>query len=81
MKPARLPATPTIRVLRQHQAVFTHHPYAYLPHGGTSQSACEQGVEEHTVIKTLIMEDETHRPIIVLMHGDCRAASRRSRSG
>jgi Cys-tRNA(Pro) deacylase len=59
-----------VRVLREHGVEFTHHPYVYQERGGTEISARELGVEEHAVIKTLIMEDETKRPLVVLMHGD-----------
>ncbi len=64
------PVTPAIRVLRQHKVEFTHHPYDYEEHGGTAVSSRELGVDEHCVIKTLIMEDEARRPLVVLMHGD-----------
>ncbi len=64
------PATAAVRVLREHGVAFTHHPYAYEERGGTSVSARELGVPEHAVIKTLVMEDETKRPLVVLMHGD-----------
>lgn len=49
---------------------FTEHTYRYEEHGGTRVSARELGVDEHAVIKTLVMEDEAHQPLIVLMHGD-----------
>ena len=50
--------------------MFTELEYRYEEHGGTRVSARELGVDEHAVIKTLVMEDETHAPLIVLMHGD-----------
>jgi Cys-tRNA(Pro) deacylase len=56
--------------LRQHKVAFTEHPYDYVDHGGTSESARQIGVDEHMVIKTLVMEDENARPLIVLQHGD-----------
>jgi len=70
MAQEKYPVTPAIRVLRQHKVDFSHHPYDYEEHGGTAVSSRELGVDEHCVIKTLIMEDETKRPLIVLMHGD-----------
>jgi len=76
MKAPRLPVTPAIRVLRAHKAEFTSHPYPYEVHGGTAQSARELGVDEHAVIKTLIMEDERQQPLVVLMHGDCEVSTR-----
>lgn len=70
MSQDKTPVTAAIRVLRQHKAVFSDHPYAYEEKGGTAVSARELGVDEHAVIKTLVMEDESKRPLIVLMHGD-----------
>jgi Cys-tRNA(Pro) deacylase len=64
------PATAAMRVLRQHGVAITHHPYDYEERGGTAVSARELGVPEHAVIKTLVMADETKRPLVVLMHGD-----------
>ena len=65
-----MPATPAIHVLRQHKVAFTEHPYRYEERGGTAVSSRELGVDEHVVIKTLVMEDERQQPLIVLMHGD-----------
>ena len=62
--------TAAVRVLREHGVAFTQHPYAYEERGGTSVSARELGVPEHAVIKTLVMEDDAGRPLVVLMHGD-----------
>jgi Cys-tRNA(Pro) deacylase len=62
--------TPAIRVLRQHSVPFTEHGYRYEARGGTRVSSRELGVDEHTVIKTLVMQDDRQRPLIVLMHGD-----------
>ena len=70
MAQQKYPVTPAIRVLRQHKVDFSHHPYDYEEHGGTAISSRELGVDEHCVIKTLIMEDEAKRPLVVLMHGD-----------
>ncbi len=64
------PVTPAVRVLRDHGVEFTHHPYAYEARGGTAVSARELGVPEHAVIKTLVMEDDAKKPLVVLMHGD-----------
>ena len=63
-------ATPAIHFLRSHKVPFTEHPYRYEERGGTAVSSRELGVDEHVVIKTLVMEDENKRPLIVLMHGD-----------
>ncbi len=62
--------TPAIRLLRAAGVVFSDHPYAYEERGGTAASSRELGVDEHAVIKTLVMEDEHRQPLIVLMHGD-----------
>ena len=63
-------ATPAIHFLRKHGVAFTEHEYRYEERGGTRVSSRELGVDEHIVIKTLVMEDERRRPLIVLMHGD-----------
>jgi Cys-tRNA(Pro) deacylase len=63
-------STPAIHFLKQHKVPFTEHEYRYEERGGTAVSSRELGVDEHFVIKTLVMEDENKRPLIVLMHGD-----------
>ena len=63
-------ATPAIHALRRHGITFTEHPYRYEDRGGTRVSARELGVDEHVVVKTLVMEDDRQQPLIVLMHGD-----------
>ncbi|MDP2053528.1 MAG: Cys-tRNA(Pro) deacylase [Acidobacteriota bacterium] len=63
-------ATPAIHLLRLHKVPFTEHLYRYEERGGTAVSSRELGVDEHRVIKTLVMEDESKQPLIVLMHGD-----------
>jgi Cys-tRNA(Pro) deacylase len=63
-------ATPAIHALRRHHVTFGEHPYRYEDRGGTRVSSRELGVPEHSVIKTLVMEDERKQPLIVLMHGD-----------
>src|SRR6187455_653148 len=63
-------STPAIHALRRSNISFTEHPYRYEEHGGTRVSSRELGVPEHLVIKTLVMQDEEKRPLIVLMHGD-----------
>ena len=68
--------TQATQLLRKHKAEFTEHPYAYEEHGGTAVSARELGVEEHSVVKTLIMQDEAAKPLIVLMHGDCKVSTK-----
>ncbi len=62
--------TPATQFLRRHKVEFGEHPYDYVEHGGTEESARQLGVDEHCVVKTLVMEDEHAKPLIVLMHGD-----------
>ena len=70
-------ATPAIHFLRKHGVSFREHEYRYEEHGGTRVSARELGVDEHAVIKTLVMEDERGEPLIVLMHGDREVSTKR----
>jgi Cys-tRNA(Pro) deacylase len=63
-------ATPAVHALRKHGIAFTEHEYRYEPKGGTAVSSRELGVDEHHVVKTLVMEDEAKAPLIILMHGD-----------
>lgn len=76
MTKEKYPVTPATRLLRQHAIAFTGHLYPYAEHGGTAHSAHCLGVDEHCVIKTLIMEDEQKHPLIVLMHGDCKVSTK-----
>jgi Cys-tRNA(Pro) deacylase len=69
-------STAAVLLLRQHGVVFTEHPYRYEEHGGTRASSRELGVDEHAVVKTLVMEDERKQPLIVLMHGDREVSTR-----
>jgi Cys-tRNA(Pro) deacylase len=62
--------TPATAWLRTRGVAFTEHPYDYVDHGGTGESARQLGVDEHAVVKTLVMHDERLQPLIVLMHGD-----------
>jgi Cys-tRNA(Pro) deacylase len=68
--------TPATRWLRRHGVAFTEHPYDYIEHGGTAESARQLGVEEHAVVKTLVMQDERAAPLIVLMHGDRQVSTK-----
>jgi Cys-tRNA(Pro) deacylase len=76
MAHAATPVTPAIRALRAAGVAFTEHLYRYEEHGGTRVPARELGVDEHAVVKTLVMEDDTRRPLIVLMHGDLEVSTR-----
>lgn len=70
------PETPATRFLRQHGLAYSSHLYEYEEHGGTAVSSRELNVNEHAVIKTLVMEDENAHPLIVLMHGDCKVSTK-----
>lgn len=62
--------TPATQRLRAHDVRFSEHVYDYVEHGGTGESARALGLDEHHVVKTLLMEDERAAPLIMLMHGD-----------
>lgn len=62
--------TPATQFLRRQGVAFTEHVYAYVERGGTAESARQLGVDEHQVVKTLVMQDERAQPLVVLMHGD-----------
>jgi len=70
MNKHKLPVTHAVRALRAAGIEFDGHPYTYVDGGGTARFAAECGIDEHQVIKTLIMEDDQGTPVIVLMHGD-----------
>ena len=76
MKSEHNPETPATRFLRQQGVAHSGHYYDYEEHGGTPHSARELKVAEHSVIKTLVMEDELAKPLIVLMHGDCKVSTK-----
>ena len=70
MSKEKFPSTPAILALKAQNADFTLHTYPYEERGGTKTAAAKLMVDEHRVIKTLVMEDETGKPLIILMHGD-----------
>lgn len=70
MKQDEIPMTMAIRALKVAGARFTLHTYAFTPHGGTRQAATLLGVDHHAVLKTIILEDETKKPFVCVMHGD-----------
>ena len=76
MSQEKAPVTAAVRALRQHKVAYTEHLYDYVEKGGTAESSRQLGVPEHAVIKTLVMEDEARKPLIVLMHGDCETSTR-----
>ena len=68
--------TPATQFLKRHRVAFGEHPYDYVDHGGTAESARQLGVDEHAVVKTLVMHDEALRPLVVLMHGDRKVSTK-----
>ena len=69
-KSAHISETPATQFLKANKVAFTEHPYEYLEHGGAQHSAAVLGFDPFTVVKTLIMEDEKAKPLVVLMHGN-----------
>ena len=70
------PVTPAIRFLREKKIPFTPHLYPYEDHGGTRASAVALQVDEHEVVKTLVMQTEEKKPLLVLMHGDWEVSTK-----
>ena len=68
--------TPATAFLRSRGIAFTEHTYDYVEHGGTEVPAQALGVPEHQIVKTLVMEDEARKPLVVLMHGDRKVSTK-----
>ncbi len=75
-KSAHVSETPATQWLKRHGVRFGEHVYEYVDHGGTAVSSAALGVDEHQVVKTLVMEDESAKPLIVLMHGDRKVSTK-----
>jgi Cys-tRNA(Pro) deacylase len=75
-KQAHVSETPATHYLRRAGIAFSEHAYDYLEHGGTAESARQLGVDEHAVVKTLVMQNEKGDPLIVLMHGDKQVSTK-----
>ena len=75
-KTEHAPETKATQFLKANKVAYSTHLYAYEEHGGTKVSARELNVDEHAVVKTLIFEDEAAKPLIVLMHGDCKVSTK-----
>lgn len=73
---AQAPETPATKFLHAHRIAHSNHLYEYEDHGGTRVSSRELNVPEHAVVKTLVMEDEARKPLIVLMHGDRKVSTK-----
>lgn len=76
MKPASVPMTNALRALDAAGVEYDVRCYDYLEHGGTIRAATELGLNHHATLKTLILEDETHKPFVCLMHGDCEISTK-----
>lgn len=68
--------TPATQLLKKNKTGFSEHPYSYVDHGGATEAARQLGLDLHQVAKTLIMEDENARPLVVVMHGDCEVSTK-----
>lgn len=75
-RPAHVSETPATQFLKARGVAYTEHPYDYVDHGGTAESSRQLGVDEHAVVKTLVMQDQDARPLIVLMHGDRQVSTK-----
>jgi Cys-tRNA(Pro) deacylase len=75
-KHAHVSETPATQWLRRQGVAFSEHVYEYVEHGGTFESARQLGVDEHAVVKTLVMQDDHAQPLIVLMHGDKQVSTK-----
>jgi Cys-tRNA(Pro) deacylase len=75
-KQAHVSETPATQALRRAGVAFSEHVYEYVEHGGTAESARQLGVDEHAVVKTLVMQDDKSRPLVVLMHGDRQVSTK-----
>jgi len=68
--------TPATALLKKHGVAFSEHEYQYIEHGGTEWPARALKVPENHIVKTLVMEDEARKPLIVLMHGDRKVSTK-----
>jgi len=76
MKKEHVSETPATQWLKARKVVFTEHPYTYLEHGGALHSAAELGWDPFHVVKTLVMQDQDARPLVVLMHGNRKVSTK-----
>ena len=76
MRNGNAPETPATQFLQKNGVAHSNHWYEYEVHGGSKVLATELNVDEHAVVKTLVMEDEAAKPLIVLMHGDCKVSTK-----
>ena len=76
-KKVHVSETPATQLLRAHGVPFTEHPYEYLEHGGAQHSAQVLGLDPFTVVKTLVMQDQDAKPLLVLMHGNRKVSTKK----
>lgn len=76
MKPTTVPMTTALRALNAAKVDYAVRCYDFTPHGGTIQAATKLGLDHHATIKTIILEDETKKPFVCLMHGDCEISTK-----
>jgi Cys-tRNA(Pro) deacylase len=76
MKPRHVSETAATRLLREHSVTFNEYTYDYVERGGTAESARQLSEAEHQIVKTLVMQDDSGEPLIVLMHGDCTVSTK-----
>ncbi len=72
----KIPVTPAIRTLKAASVSFSLHPYPYEDKGGTATASAALGIDEYRIIKTLVMEDDSGKPLIILMHGDKQVSTK-----
>jgi Cys-tRNA(Pro) deacylase len=75
-KKEHISETPATQLLKAHKVVYTEHPYDYLEHGGAQHSAQVLGFDPFSVVKTLIMQDQNAKPLVVLMHGNRKVSTK-----
>ena len=75
-KKAHVSETPATAFLKAHGVAFAEHPYEYLEHGGAQHSAAVLGLDPFSVVKTLVMQDQDAKPLLVLMHGNRKVSTK-----
>src|SRR4051812_35036189 len=75
-KKGHVSETPATQLLKASQVAFTEHPYEYLEHGGAQHSAKVLGLDPYSVVKTLVMQDQDAKPLLVLMHGNRKVSTK-----
>jgi len=75
-KKERVSETPATQWLKSAKVDFSEHAYEYLEHGGAQHSAQVLGWDPFQVVKTLIMQDQDAKPLVVLMHGNRKVSTK-----